>query len=194
MKTTLALLANRYEERDGEKPAPIELFVAPVKKTQSKTKVASKKEASYAPPKPVFVPGPKTEPLPAKGTIDATQFLKGLARCKDRDDQVKLIASFVGYDNTVLHGTQLDQARAKAHNMIRGVEAAKTEYKHGASPSLGGYVAGMSDEIEKRRKDLKAREVHATSEMLYHEKAGRKELAAKYRGSLTAIRKELASL
>lgn len=127
-------------------------------------------------------PGPKSEPLPSKGTIDAATFLKSLPSCGkrpndkgvlvfqgavvQREDEMRLVASFVGWSRE-LHGTQLENARRAAQIALKPV-AALTKSHRGASASLAGFVAGLPDNQQKLVQDLLAREQVAAKAIVTH--------------------------
>lgn len=128
-------------------------------------------------------PGPKSEPLPAAGTIDAVQFLKGLAPCGKRpnangvmvyqnadikrDDEMRLVSSYCGWNPRELHGVQLENATRKARLTLKPVTG--KEYKRGVSATMAGYIAGLPDHQQKLIQDLLAREQLAAKAIADHE-------------------------
>lgn len=198
--TTLAYLAASYEDRTllpSEKAeSQNKSYIVKVTKGNTpkvtKVKVAKEHKVNNIIQKAVFVQGPKSNPLPEKGTLSAEQFLLTIRKVTDRNETIKAIAGYVGYDNTLSFGAQESSARMQAKREMNPVIAASKPYRSGCNVS--GFVAGVPDHIARKKADLEARERHATNEMLFHDKEGRVALAAKYRGSITAIRKELSNL
>lgn len=181
----LAFILSTY----SESPAPIETTVvrnAPKasKSAKTGTPIAPSGEANTQgfEASKNKEPGPKSEPLPAKGTIGASEFLKGLPSCGkrpndkgvmvfqgptvQRDDEMRLVASFVGWSRD-LHGTQLENARRAAQIALKPVTAL-TKSHRGASASLAGFVAGLPDNQQKLVQDLLAREQVAAKAIVTH--------------------------
>jgi hypothetical protein len=157
--------------------------------------------------------------MPERNTLDAKGFLQAMRdagkRPNDkgimvvhpsevRNDQIKAIHAYCGYDNRENFGAQDQAARAKAQRELRGpqkvVEVAKP------SLSAGGYVAGMPDHKARKLADLQGREVAAVDAMLAHQKdadnphrsPADRELSAGLaeveRERLTQIRADIAAL
>ena len=126
------------------------------------------------------LPGPVSMPLPEAGTLGAEGFLKamraaGVRKGKmepiaKREDEIRAIASYIGYDSSKLHGEQEVAARMQAQRDLKPVIAAKTEYKRNGSPLTTGegYVAGLFDAKAKQVADLKGREVAAADALIAH--------------------------
>lgn len=128
-------------------------------------------------------PGPKCEPLPTKGQIGPQEFLKSLALCGkrandkgvmlfqgatvQRDDEMRLISSFIGWNPRELHGTQLENARREAHLALKPVTG--KAFKRGVSATMAGFIAGLPDNQQKLIQDLLAREQIAAKAMVDHE-------------------------
>ncbi len=110
--------------------------------------------------------------LPATGTLDARAFIVAMRKATDRNEQIKCIAAFVGYDAKGDFGSQEVAARAKAQRELSGAPIqgpTRAEVK-AASRSMTGFVAGMPDNIQRKLADLQAREVAAVDAMLQHQK------------------------
>lgn len=133
--------------------------------------------------------------MPEVGTLNAEQFLLALRDCGKRvkedtntvtgvvtqrpifdasmvrEDSIKAIHAYCGYDAALNFGEQDASARQKAQRELRGgVTPAAAHRRGGASvaPSIQGYVAGAPDHAAKRKADLEARERHAVNERLRH--------------------------
>lgn len=124
---------------------------------------------------------PTSMPLPEKGTLGATGFLKamrgaGVRKGKldpsaKRDDEVRAIAAYIGYDSRVLHGAQEVSARMAAQRELAPIKVNKDEVWHRngtADNSVAGYVAGKVDHIARQVADLRAREVSAADSLCTH--------------------------
>lgn len=110
--------------------------------------------------------------LPAVGTLDARAFIVAMRRTTDRNEQIKAIAAYVGYDPKGNFGSQESAARTKAQRElnptpITGLSRAEVR---AASRSMTGFVAGLPDNLQRKLADLKAREVAAVDAMLAHQK------------------------
>jgi hypothetical protein len=119
-----------------------------------------------------------------------------------RDDEMRLIASYVGWQVGGLHGVQLEAARRTARLELSPVTA--KEYTHGVRSSVSGYIAGMPDSVQKKVADLLMREQIASKMVVDHEKAIAASndykrtlhigLLAVEHERIKAIRKELSEL
>jgi hypothetical protein len=172
--------------------------------------------------------------MPAIGSIDAQTFLLTLRgvgmRSKEdtnavtgevfirrfhdpsfnREDTIKAIHAFIGYDVAGDFGAQDVAARAEAQRQLRGnVVPAQYHRRGGAcvAPSIQGYTAGAPDFAAKRKADLLGRERHSVNERLRHLKnaadpafvaptneAAPALMAALEEERLVEIRKDLDSL
>jgi len=142
--------------------------------------------------------------LPKAGTLDAKSFLRAMAKASSRDESIKAIAGYCGYDRHGDFGSQDTMARMKAKNELRPVKALPLPV-HSAAPSVKGYISGVNDPKAKRIADLQGREVYATDEMQAHTKAAEAAtseaernhfatLAAVEAARINSIRAELATL
>lgn len=131
--------------------------------------------------------------LPAKGTYDGRAFLMVLRqagiRSKEvtnevtgevsqqtyhdpsltREDTIKAIAGFVGYDAAGDFGEQDLAARAAAQRDIKPIKG-EAFRRVLVAPSIAGYVAGMPNDTAKLAVDLEARERLAAAAMVAFEK------------------------
>jgi len=132
---------------------------------------------------------PIPQPVVTKkaGTLDAKGFMKAMLhagrRLSDngipftnqvemRNDEIKAIESYVGYDYGGDFGSQEIAARTKAKRELSGrpIQGPTREESRAASRSLSGYVAGVPDTIQRKLGDLKGREQAAIDSMIGHEK------------------------
>ena len=86
-----------------------------------------------------------------------------------RDDMIKAIAAFIGYDMGESFGPQELSARMKAQTLLRA-EPVETSVPV-AKVAGKGFVAGLPDHNGKTIANLQARAVTATEAMIDHEKA-----------------------
>lgn len=159
-------------------------------KGQKLVKVERKAPADKAPKAPKAskseAPAIVAPSVIAKGNMTAAQFQVAArdagkrTKCNDagvevsyidpslvRSDEILAIAAFVGYDYREPHGVQLDCAKRAALVALRPV-AAMPEGRsvHGATASVGGFIAGMPDAQRKIVQDLLARERMLSSEWI----------------------------
>lgn len=136
-----------------------------------------KSKAPKASPAPIpSKPGPISMALPNVGTLDAKGFLLAMRRATDRNEQIKLIAAFVGYDPNGNFGAQESAARTKANATLnpRADDAGPTRAESkAASRSVAGFVAGMPQHTQRKLANLMAREIVAADNLIQYEKAGR---------------------
>lgn len=121
--------------------------------------------------------------MPDRNTLDAKGFLLA---CRDagkrrndkgipftdpkevRNDLIKAIHAYCGYDNRRDFGSQETEARAKAQREIRGykVTGPSREEMKAASRSAAGFVAGMPQPSQRILLNLRAREQATVEAML----------------------------
>lgn len=116
--------------------------------------------------------------MPEKGTLNAREFLlafrdSGKRQVEGktlfhpnlvRDDIIRAMAGYVGYDPTGDFGTQDQAARSKAQLELKPIVG--EEYKRvKVAQSIGGFVSGIPDNRDKRTQDLLAREAIAVDEL-----------------------------
>lgn len=169
------------EEVETQSPAKNDSNTAAPKKRGRPVK-AEKVEAPPVIRNPA--PPPTKDPLPAKGSITAEQFLSELPNCGKRrnsngvfvfqnnhiarDDEQKLIAGFIGWDKAKLHGIQLQNARLEAYRQIQKPAPLPENYKRRAgnlSTTVKGYVSGSHDANEIKKQDLLARERNSAEKL-----------------------------
>jgi hypothetical protein len=133
--------------------------------------------------------------LPPKGSLTAESFMlamrdagKRSVQSKDaegvehtiivrqdgeiRNDQIRAIAGFVGFDNRLPFGSQDHAARMMAQRLLAArpmVGPSRSEEKR-ADLSARGFVAGMPAPVSAKLSDLQAREIMAIDAMLAHRK------------------------
>lgn len=124
-----------------------------------------------------------TFPVQAKGTLTALDFIRamhdaGMRRTEagkpyfnpqeQRNDQIKAIAAFIGYDPADHFGSQELRARMQAWREINPEPVIDRSVTLVAKP-----VPGMPDFIGKNRANLEARERLAVEAIVEHENASR---------------------
>ena len=112
---------------------------------------------------------------------------------KVRDDIIKAIHAYCGYDVSRDFGSQDIEARAKAQRELRGTPVAgpSREEQRAASRSLAGYVKGMPLPSQKLLANLRAREQAAAEAMI---DAKSEEEKAAHQAMLVTIRKAIDEL
>lgn len=95
--------------------------------------------------------------MPRPGTYTAPMFLVVMRQARTRDDQIRAIAGFTGYDVAGDFGAQCLAAKMKAERTMRPFAALPAPV-HTAAPTARGYVAGACDPAAKRTADLQGRE------------------------------------
>ena len=127
------------------------------------------------------LPGPKSEPMPEAGSLEAAGFLKamrnaGLRKGKldpsvKREDEIRAIAAYCGYNSNELHGSQEVAARMRAQRELHPIKVdPNQEWRRNGSPkvTVAGYVAGVADHVAKQVENLKAQEVVAAEQLCEH--------------------------
>lgn len=193
----LATLAATYATNDtdpstnGTRPKVVSSIVKPAKvaKVKAAKSAATGEQAAPKNAAPAVLP----PNLPMKGTYDGRAFLMVLRsagmRSREvtnevtgevsqqqfhdpsltREDTIKAIAGYVGYDAAGDFGEQDQEARAKAQRELKPV--VPQEYKRTlVAPTIAGYVAGMPNVSVKSAVNLEARERLAAAAMAAFEK------------------------
>jgi hypothetical protein len=120
--------------------------------------------------------------LPEAGMLQARGFLMamrsaGVRKGKldasvKREDEIRAIAAYCGYDTSKLHGEQEQAARAKAQRDLKPIVIAPTDKAwtrtNTVDPTITGYVQGKFDAIDRRIADLRGREVTAAEALCAH--------------------------
>lgn len=143
---------------------------APKKGVRKAKEVAKPKAAQVLP-----------DNLPKMGIYSAEEFLNVLHNAgrrvnqdgkaffdarEERNDQIRAIAGFCGYDPNRDFGEQDMMARQKAHSVKLKREGEIPEYKRTlVAPTIAGYVAGMPNHKGKQLQNLQARERAAVEEI-----------------------------
>jgi hypothetical protein len=91
---------------------------------------------------------------------------------KVRDDIIRAIHAYCGYDTRRNFGSQDIEARAKAQRELRGGVAPgpTREEQRAAARTMLGFVAGMPDDTARFLQNLLAREVTSAEALIQHEK------------------------
>lgn len=163
----LAFLVNQHQvtqAREFPEPLPI----APPKERQEKSQKPRRVKSNLSPLAKVGIVAENP------GTLSAVEFMKAMRhagrrftkagfpftdRREVRDDQIKAIAAFIGYDPLRDFGAQEREAMAKAQRDLRGPIVGKTrEELRAYAKTLIGSVAGLPDPIAKQLANLQARE------------------------------------
>lgn len=118
-------------------------------------------------------PAPVSEPLPLPGSLTPEAFLLSVRSAKTRDQTIRAIAGFLGYNSAESFGSQEQNARMVASRLTskRPLSGPDRQLQRTADLSAKGFVAGLPDYLAKRLSDLQGREVVATENMLAHRKA-----------------------
>lgn len=112
---------------------------------------------------------------------------------KVRDDIIKAIHAYCGYDVSRDFGSQDIEARAKAQRELRGgvVPGPSREEQRSAARSMAGYVKGMPLPAQKLLANLRAREQAAAEAMIDAKTEAEK---APHEAMLVTIRKAIDEL
>ena len=141
---------------------------------------------------------PERNTLDAKGFLDAMRTAgkrpndKGIMALHPnevRNDQIKAIHAYCGYDNRRDFGSQDLEARAKAMRDLRG--APKVTENKSPSRSVAGFVAGMPKPSHRILLDLQARERSVAEAMI---DAKTEEEKAQHRAVLMQIREAISQI
>ena len=90
-----------------------------------------------------------------------------------RNDMIKAIHAYCGYDNSRNFGSQDQEARAKASRELSGkaiVVGPTREEQKAAARSMQGFIHGLPDHKARHLQNLLGRETAAVDAMLAHEK------------------------
>lgn len=192
----LASLAASYEIPaqpidDGTVSVPDQVVIARnISVKQAKALINSESPATVTPIKEFdgSQPAPQNDTpilgivLPETGSLEARGFLvamrsAGVRKGKldasvKREDEIRAIAAYCGYDSHKLHGEQEQAARAKAQRDLKPIVIAPTDKAwtrtNTVDPTISGYVQGKFDAIERQVADLKGREVTAAEALCAH--------------------------
>lgn len=155
-------------------------------------------------PRPIHKEIVKGLVMPERNSLDAKGFLLAMRnagkRSNDkgvmsvnaqevRNDQIKAIHAYCGYDNRRDFGSQDMAARAKAQRELRGTP--KVQETVAPSRSVAGYVAGMPQPSHRLLLDLQARE-RCTAEAMIDAKTEQER--EQHRVMLDQIRAAIAEL
>jgi hypothetical protein len=122
------------------------------------------------------------------GTIDATEFFTAIKKagrrpnvigvllytteqCQRQDEQ-EAIQAYIGYDNNLAHGTNLDNARTTANSNLKVKKVnlpQDKEYSRSSKPIFDGYVAGMPNKQKKLLNNLIGRVSKGLDDLLEYE-------------------------
>lgn len=116
----------------------------------------------------------KPLPMPEAGSLGAVGFLKLWSGSTTRKQRIFAIAAFIGYNIKEEFSVQELTAKQQAQREIRLSKQQETSViqpyqRHGAAPTISGYVAGAVNSAGKRKADLEARERLCAERMMQHE-------------------------
>lgn len=150
----LNALAGSYQEPEAKAEAKAKATKVP----------KAPKVSKEAPP----VTGPMID-LPAKGTIDAKEYILRMRRAMDREARIAILAAYSGYDSCEPFGPQESAANDRAKRELRPIKVDPTEpFKGRSLPSVSGFVSGMPEEKSRRLGNLLAREKVAAESLSAH--------------------------
>ena len=182
LSAALAMLSLNYAAEPLPEAAEPIVTVTPSLKAPKASKVKAPKgsapiAAKHAPLMPANLDGPGTLNAESfllafrdagKRVVEDTNLVTGEVTMRPihdgslvREDSIKAIHAYIGYDPAVDFGTQDTAARARAQREIRGnVQPAAFHRRGGASvaPSIVGYIAGAPDHAAKHLANLMAQE------------------------------------
>lgn len=186
-----ALTAQHNSELASHEASKVETIVVRNAEPKSKKGAKSPEPRKGEQAAPIH-DGPKVfgVTMPERNTLDATGFLNACKiagrRTNDkgmpftdpkevRNDLIKAIHAFVGYDSRSDFGSQETEARAKAHRDIRGykVTGPTREELRAASKSAAGFVAGLPDYKARALANLQGQERVTADAMIEHVKQAR---------------------
>lgn len=149
--------------------------------------------------------------LPKAGMLDARGFMLAVRKAgrrvngdgkpytdpsQVRNDMIRAIAGYVGYDVAGDYGSQELVAKSKAHRELSGkpITGMTIAERREASRNMTGHVAGLPDMIAKQVGDLRGREVKLCEDMLAADKVGDQAEAQRLYALLGNTRDEIARL
>jgi hypothetical protein len=143
-----------------------------------KEKTSKKESAPIVAAAPIVVVQPGT--IDAKGFFGAIKAAGKRPNAKgvptftndiiQRQDEHDAVQAYIGWDNKLPHGTNLDKARTEANRSLRNVFRKEySEYSRSSKPTLTGYVAGMPNETKRRFENLQGRLSKALDDLMEHE-------------------------
>lgn len=134
--------------------------------------------------------------VPEKGSLTAKEFLRAMNRTTDRNDMIRAIAGYVGYDPAKEFGEQEYWARNQAKKELSPIKEEKTPPSgKRVSATIRGYVAGMPDLKAKKLKDLWGRLQLATEMAEEHRTLAKEALSEtekNYQETLAKVEEERA--
>lgn len=201
----LSRLASDYSQGESvpDGSALVQATIAVVKESKPRQAPAVKVEPRL------------TIPVPMVGSLDALGFRQAMKEAgmrrvdgrpvfqphEVRDDQIKAIAAFIGFDPKENFGSQELRARMKSISDLRPVVAGDRKIPL----TIKGYSVGMPDPVGKKRADLQGRERMAVEAIAEHEKLASEATTDDQRGEhqayvllererLAAIRNDLEAM
>lgn len=191
VEAAIAFLLSQHAAHQANRASEVTETVIGFSNGPKPRKASAKQDASQASDNNRNpAPPPVSDPLPQAGTLTPQAFIVAMRRAKSREEQIKAIAGYVGYDSRQLFGAQETMARMQANRAISGHKLViRTPAEtHNAYRSVQGYCAGRPDHDAKRLADLKAREVETVESMVRCEEFGNLIMAEECRVTLSQIR------
>lgn len=179
------LLSQHNSDLTSRETARVEVVVVRNAEPKASKKSASKNEQAapiHDGPKVFGVTMPDRNSLDAKGFLDACRDA-GKRRTAEgqptfdarevRNDLIKAIHAYCGYDQRGNFGSQEQEARAKAQREIRGfkVSGPTREEQRAAARSARGFIAGLPDHKARHLQNLLGQEALEAEAMIEHAKA-----------------------
>ena len=173
------------------------------------TKVKDNQTTAIVAPVAPYIPKPTPSLQAAHSFITACKaHVFGVSTITTRDETIKAIESFVGFDAARELGSQESEARSLANRIISGEKLGglTIKEKRSANASLTGFVGGMPDALERKVNHLLGRELFLVDSILTAQwEAKREERSADERQAfmkealasakeLTGVRKELSEI
>jgi hypothetical protein len=111
-------------------------------------------------------------PLPPCGTFTAKEYIVGMRRAVNRNDRIRFIAGYTGFDTTLSYSANELNANMSAKRTLYGAVVALPRPVHSAptAATLSGYVAGCHDAAAKKKADLQGRAVYTAEAMIDYNK------------------------
>jgi hypothetical protein len=191
LNAALAFCASSYSVKENSATVPGTVTIQDKPQKLVQVKRTPKAKAPSAPScngsEPKAEVAKSTFTLPEKGSLGAHGFMVAMRNAgkrtvdgkvifdsnKVREDKIRAIAAFVGYDVAGDYGSQELGAMMAAKREIRPVDTSGPSLaeERSAKRSALGYVHGMPDNQSKAMLDLLAREKLAAEALITHEKA-----------------------
>jgi len=174
-EAALAFIVSQHNSdmASQERLAVLEAENAKLRAERAAKKVAAsgKIKASAAPIHSAVIP---TVMLREPTLESSTEFMRAVRASRSREETIKALDAFVGYNLGGDFGSQDVKARMMAQRLLSGQKATgpSQQEQARASRSLAGFVAGLPDQQGKILANLRAQAEKATEALIECEKAG----------------------